>query len=205
MGASISSNFTLGTTNGETPPSSNSTPSTPAVAPNTTTNKPPPQASSASSSLPLKTPSRRSRRVTKSDPTVVNFTSNPSLPTPQLKHTPLSVNSRTALADKLTPARKSSRFTKFKMPKVQGAPKYSAKLSYEVDEMVYCWDKKLLYEARVEKREGNKYKVHFVGYKKGHDKWYTTDYMMGKDPKSNRYFREMWQRVQDDELGRNRR
>jgi len=51
---------------------------------------------------------------------------------------------------------------------------------------VYCWDRKLLYEARVVRREGNKYKVHFVGYKKAHDKWYTTDDMMGKDPKSTR-------------------
>mmetsp|Transcript_26224 Transcript_26224/g.37436 ORF Transcript_26224/g.37436 Transcript_26224/m.37436 type:complete len:199 (+) Transcript_26224:94-690(+) len=197
MGASISSNFTLGTTNGETPPSSSSSTPSHTTAPTTTA---PPQAAAS-----LKTPSRRSRRVTKSDPTIVNFTSNPTLPTPQLKHTPLSANSRTALTDKLTPARKSSRFTKFKLPKVQGAPKYSAKLSYEVDELVYCWDRKLLYEARVVRREGNKYKVHFVGYKKAHDKWYTTDDMMGKDPKSNRYFREMWQRVQDDELGRNRR
>ncbi|KAL7491094.1 hypothetical protein ACHAWT_000547 [Skeletonema menzelii] len=188
MGASMSSTFGKGKPSdgggGETPPSNGATTST--------------------SAAPLKPPSRRSRRVTKSEPTKVNFTSNPTLPTPQLKHTPLSAKSRTALTDKLTPSRKSSRFTKFKRPKVTGAPKYSAKLSYEVDELVYCWDKNLLYEARVEKREGNKYRVHFVGYKKVHDKWYTTEDMMGKDPKSNRYFREMWQKVQDNELGRRR-
>mmetsp|Transcript_28505 Transcript_28505/g.48514 ORF Transcript_28505/g.48514 Transcript_28505/m.48514 type:complete len:197 (-) Transcript_28505:321-911(-) len=191
MGASMSSTFSsFGKTDGETPSSSSTTPTATSTTQQTI--------------MPLKTPSRRSRRVTKSDPTKVNFKSNPADPTPQSKHTPLSATSRTAISDKLTPARKSSRFTKFKLPKVQGAPKYSAKLSYEVDEMVYCWDKKLLYEARVEKREGNKYRVHFVGYKKAHDKWYTTDDMMGKDPKSNRYFREMWQRVQDEKLGRNR-
>ncbi len=67
------------------------------------------------------------------------------------------------------------------MPKYTGAPNYSAKLSYDVDEMLYCWDKKLLYEARVMKREGNKYRVHFVGFKKDLDRWYATDDMMGKE------------------------
>lgn len=189
MGASMSNTFSFGGTTTDTAPKSTNGGGA------TTT---------SGSQQPLKTPSRRSRRVTKSDPTQVNFKSNPRDPTPQMKHTPLTPNARAVhISDKMTPARKSSRFTKFKMPKVRGAPKYSAKLSYEVDELVYCWDKKLLYEARVEKREGGKYKVHFVGYKKAHDKWYTTDDMMGKDPKSNRYFREMWQEVQDDKLGRN--
>jgi hypothetical protein len=139
-------------------------------------------ASATTPGKPAQTPSRRSRRVTQSDPTKVNFKSNPVNPTPQIKKSPLTPKSRAEASDKMKPiVRKSSRFSKFRVPKHQDAPKYSAKLSYEVDEMVYIWDKKLLYEAKVEKREGNKYKVHFVGYKKAHDKWYTTDDMMGKE------------------------
>jgi hypothetical protein len=176
MGASMSSTFSLG--KADTAPSTGAgLTTTPGSGDSSSSSN----NNNGSSAHPLKTPFRRSRRVTQSDPTLVNFKSNPRDPTPQMKHTPLTPTSRMAMTDKMTPARKSSRFTKFKMPKVVGAPKYSAKLSYEVDEMVYCWDKKLLYEARVEKREGNKYKVHFVGYKKAHDKWYTADDMMGKE------------------------
>ena len=144
----------------------------------------PTNGSSSDSTKTPKTPSRASRRITKSDPSIVNFKSNPRDPTPQLKKKPLTPKSRTTTADKMKSAvRKSSRFSKYKMPKHQGAPKYSAKLSYDVDEMVYIWEKKVLYEARIVKREGSKYKVHFVGYKnnKRTEKWYTTDDMMGKE------------------------
>ena len=67
-----------------------------------------------------------------------------------------------------------------------GAPKYSAKLSYELEELVYCWERKRLYEGRVVRREGNKYLVGLVvvvGNNNGgeREKWFKTDDMMGRE------------------------
>lgn len=137
---------------------------------------------------------RRSRRITKSNPRRVIFPTIPKSKTPRTKKYPLTPKSRKKVEEKSKPIllRKSPRNAKHKIPTTtKGVLKYTPNATYEVDEPIFVWEKGVIYEARVLKRDNLKYCVHYLGYKKTNDKWITSTAMMKVDPKSRKCFREM--------------
>ena len=160
---------------------------------------------------------RQSRRAAKCNPSKVSFPSWPKTKTPSQKKYPLTPKTRAKIEAKTKPIikqkqhhRKSPRvkhkFNKHMIPKVaKGVSRYTPNATYEIDELVFAWDKDVLYEGKVMKwrisegEEGGEeeddeaskeYHVHFLGYKKFHDKWITSNQMLKVDYSSRKYFKE---------------
>lgn len=139
---------------------------------------------------------RRSRRVTKSNPPKVIFPTIPKAKTPSRKKFPLTPKTRAKVEASSKPIlRKSPRVVKHKVeiPKVaKGVPKYTPNANYDTEELIFAWDRGVLYEAKVMnfERSSNTYYLHYLGYKKSHDKWVTAKDMMKVEPSSRRYFKE---------------
>ena len=221
MGASLSS-FTpfSGTTNGNT---STTTTTTPASA--TTIDQTPKKRGPGRPRKNKKAPDnnnnniiRQSRRAAKCKPSKVYFPTWPKTKTPSQKKYPLTPNTRAKVEAKTKPIikqkpqhhRKSPRvkhkYNKHMIPKVaKGVSRFTPNATYEIDELVFAWDKDVLYEGKVmnwrsegegeeggeEEEEASKeYRVHFIGYKKFHDKWITPNQMLKVDYTSRKYFKE---------------
>ena len=160
-----------------------------------------------------KGPTRQSRRTAKANPPKVFFPTFPKSKTPSKKF-PLTPSTRTKVESKSKPIllkRKSPRVVKHKFIKGKSttnslksslSSKYTPNATYDVDELIFAWDKKVLYEAKVTSikficnKDGSptdiidKYQVHYLGYKKMHDKWIGIDKMLKVDYDSNKYFKE---------------
>ena len=158
-------------------------------------------------------PVRQSRRTAKANPPKVFFPTFPKSKTPSKKF-PLTPSTRTKVESKFKPIllkRKSPRVVKHKFIKGKSttgslksslSSKYTPNATYNVDELIFAWDKKVLYEAKVTSikficnNDGSptdtidKYQVHYLGYKKMHDKWIGIDKMLKVDYDSNKYFKE---------------
>ena len=159
-----------------------------------------------------KGPVRQSRRTAKANPPKVFFPTFPKSKTPSKKFT-LTPSTRTKVESKFKPIllkRKSPRVVKHKFIKGKSttnslksslSSKYTPNATYNVDELIFAWDKKVLYEANVTSikficnDDGSptdiidKYQVHYLGYKKMHDKWIGIDKMLKVDYDSNKYFK----------------
>jgi len=67
---------------------------------------------------------------------------------------------------------------------------------FHADETIFARDRGVLYEAKVLKcqydgrQHGWKYHVHYLGFKKSHDKWLSTNDMMKITRSSSEYYRE---------------
>jgi len=160
-----------------------------------------------------KGPVRQSRRTAKANPPKVFFPTFPKSKTPSKKF-PLTPSTRTKVESKSKPIllkRKSPRVVKHKFIKGKSttnslksslSSKYTPNATYDVDELIFAWDKKVLYEAKVTSikficnDDGSptdtidKYQVHYLGYKKMHDKWIGIDKMLKVDYDSNKHFKE---------------
>ena len=139
---------------------------------------------------------RRSRRVAKSGPGRVIIKATPKSKTPKPKKKPFTPKSRKVVESKSKPIlrKKSPRLVKHKYlhdAKGKGAPKYSLSDEYSIHEAIFAIEKGTIYEAKVLKRKGSRYYVHYFGYNKGQDKWIKQDEMMKVDPESRRYFKEV--------------
>ena len=156
-----------------------------------------------------KGPTRQSRRTAKANPQKVFFPTFPKSKTPSKKF-PLTPSTRSKVESKSKPIllkRKSPRVVKHKFIKGKSTTnslksglscKYTPNATYDVDELIFAWDKKVLYEAKVTSikficnsdgsptDEIDKYQVHYLGYKKMHDKWIGIDKMLKVDYDSNK-------------------
>ena len=138
--------------------------------------------------------SRRSRRIAKSNPRRVIFPTKPKSKTPSRKKFPLTPKSRKKAEANAKPIlhRKSPRQAKHKQPGAAkgGVVKFTPSGTYEADEPVFVKEKGVMYEAKVLKRDGAKYFVHYLGYKHTSDKWIAPSTMMKVDATSRRLYRE---------------
>ncbi|KAL7552079.1 hypothetical protein ACHAWF_015295 [Thalassiosira exigua] len=65
---------------------------------------------------------------------------------------------------------------------------------FDVDEKIFAYDREVLYEARIMKckecPDGVRYHVHYLGYKKCHDKWLSSVDMLKWTPSNLKVYRE---------------
>jgi len=129
--------------------------------------------------------------------------------TPPIKNE-LTKKSRAVVKHKL-PTAKNRNKNLPKSPPPPPSKKFTPNATYKINELIFAWDRNALYESKVvktklddenkskdnsdDKDNGNsnndkKYLVHYVGYKKSHDKWLSEYEMMKHDSNGRAYFKD---------------